>query len=169
MNDQFFQQKNERKYIRLTQCYDQLYDELFRMEAHAHEGIELMFVIEGRINFFFSVAGMVKQYSIAADEFVIFDSIAVNRDWRKIQKKYGKTAQKRREKYCVQLCDNIYPEDWRFSIADSNVTYRSLLKAFAQANIRNPILPIRRLRFNGQPYKNKSKPRADRTTSKNRV
>ena len=35
MNDQFFQQKNERKYIRLTQCYDQLYDELFRMEAHA--------------------------------------------------------------------------------------------------------------------------------------
>ncbi len=94
MNDQFFQQKNERKYIRLTQCYDQLYDELFRMEAHAHEGIELMFVREGRINFFFSVAGMVKQYSIAADEFVIFDSIAVNRDWRKIQKKYGKTAQK---------------------------------------------------------------------------
>ena len=59
MNDQFFQQKNERKYIRLTQCYDQLYDELFRMEAHAHEGIELMFVREGRINFFFSVAGMV--------------------------------------------------------------------------------------------------------------
>ena len=65
MNDQFFQQKNERKYIRLTQCYDQLYDELFRMEAHAHEGIELMFVREGRINFFFSVGGMVKQYSIA--------------------------------------------------------------------------------------------------------
>ena len=98
MNDQFFQQKNERKYIRLTQCYDQLYDELFRMEAHAHEGIELMFVREGRINFFFSVAGMVKQYSIAADEFVIFDSIAVNRDWRKIQKKYGKTAQEKRRK-----------------------------------------------------------------------
>lgn len=79
MNDQFFQQKNERKYIRLTQCYDQLYDELFRMEAHAHEGIELMFVREGRINFFFSVGGMVKQYSIAADEFVIFDSTIPHR------------------------------------------------------------------------------------------
>ena len=42
------------------------------------------------------------------------------------------------KKYCVQSGDNIYPEDGRFSIADSNVTYRSLLKAFAQANIRNP-------------------------------
>ena len=63
----------------------------------------------------------------------------------------------------------FYKSVQRFSIADSNVTYRSLLKAFAQANIRNPILPIRRLRFNGQPYKNKSKPRADRTTSKSRV
>ena len=48
--------------------------------------------------------------------------------------KSGKTQ----KKYCVQSGDNIYPEDGRFSIADSNVTYRSLLKAFAQANIKNP-------------------------------
>ncbi len=27
------------------------------------------------------------------------------------------------KKYCVQSGDNIYPEDGRFSIADSNVTY----------------------------------------------
>lgn len=32
----------------------------------------------------------------------------------------------------------IHPEDGQFPIADSNVTYRSLLKAFAQANIKNP-------------------------------
>ena len=29
-------------------------------------------------------------------------------------------------------------KDGRFSIADGNVTYRSLLKVFAQANSRNP-------------------------------
>ena len=72
--------------------------------------------------------------------------------------KYRKSVQKNAKKYCVQSGDNIYPEDGRFSIADSNVTYWLQIKAFAQANIRNPILPIRRLRFNGQPYKNKSKP-----------
>ena len=93
-------------------------------------------------------------------------SIGIGEKFRKNTEKRRKKTQK---KYCVQSGDNIYPENGRFSIADSNVTYRSLLKAFAQANIRNPILPIRRLRFNGQPYKNKSKPRADRTTSKSRV
>ena len=93
-------------------------------------------------------------------------SIGIAKNSEKIRKNGAGKTQK---KYCVQSGDNIYPEDGRFSIADSNVTYRSLLKAFAQANIRNPILPIRRLRFNGQPYKNKSKPRADRTTSKSRV
>ncbi|PWM02614.1 MAG: hypothetical protein DBY05_01805 [Clostridiales bacterium] len=57
----------------------------------------------------------------------------------KISEKIRKNgAGKTQKKYCVQSGDNIYPEDGRFSIADSNVTYRSLLKAFAQANIRNP-------------------------------
>ena len=68
---------------------------------------------------------------------VLYFSFIISGDWRKIQKKCGKTAQKTRKKYCVQSGDNIYPEDGRFSMADSNVTYRSLLKAFAQANIRN--------------------------------
>ena len=49
-----------------------------------------------------------------------------------------KNGAKNAKKYCVQSGDNIYPEDGRFSIADSNVTYRLLLKVFAQANIRNP-------------------------------
>ena len=69
---------------------------------------------------------------------VLYFSFIISGDWRKFQKKYGKAAQKNAKKYCVQSGDNIYPEDGRFSIADSNVTYRSLLKAFAQANIRNP-------------------------------
>ena len=59
-----------------------------------------------------------------------------------IGEKFRRNTEKRRrknaKKYCVQSGDNIYPEDGRFSIADSNVTYRSLLKAFAQANIRSP-------------------------------
>ena len=69
---------------------------------------------------------------------VLYISFIISSYWLKIQKKHGKTAQEKRKKYCVQSGDNIYPEDGRFSIADSNVTYRSLLKAFAQANIRNP-------------------------------
>lgn len=69
---------------------------------------------------------------------VPYFSFIISGDWRKIQKKYGKAAQENAKKYCVQSGDNIYPEDGRFSIADSNVTYRSLLKAFAQANIKNP-------------------------------
>lgn len=69
---------------------------------------------------------------------VPYFSFIISGDWLKFQKKCGKTAQKRREKYCVQLCDNIYPEDWRFSIAGSNVTYWLLSEAFAQANIRSP-------------------------------
>ena len=56
----------------------------------------------------------------------------------KFRKNTEKQRRKNAKKYCVQSGDNIYPEDGRFSIADSNVTYRSLLKAFAQANIRNP-------------------------------
>lgn len=59
-----------------------------------------------------------------------------------IGEKFRKNTEKRRrknaKKYCVQSGDNIYPEDGRFSMADSNVIHRSLLKAFAQANIRNP-------------------------------
>ena len=47
-------------------------------------------------------------------------------------------AGKTQKKYCIQSGDNIYPEDGRFSMADSNVAYRLLLEAFAQANIRNP-------------------------------
>lgn len=54
------------------------------------------------------------------------------------RKNTEKQRRKNVKKDCVQSGDNIYPEDGRFSIADSNVTYRSLLKAFAQANIRNP-------------------------------
>lgn len=69
---------------------------------------------------------------------VLYFSFIISGDWRKIQKKYGKTAQKNAKKDCIQSGDNIYPEDGRFSIADSNVTYRLLLEAFAQANIRNP-------------------------------
>ena len=69
---------------------------------------------------------------------VLYFTFIISGYWRKIQKKYGKTAQKNAKKYCVQSGDNIYPEDGRFSIADSNVTYRSFLKAFAQANIRSP-------------------------------
>ena len=56
----------------------------------------------------------------------------------KFRKNTEKQRRKNAKKYCVQSGDNIYPEDGRFSIADSNVTYRSLLKAFAQANIKNP-------------------------------
>lgn len=63
-------------------------------------------------------------------------------DFKSFGEKFRKNAVKRRrkdaKKDCIQSGDNIYPEDGRFSIADSNVTYRSLLKAFAQANIRNP-------------------------------
>lgn len=69
---------------------------------------------------------------------VPYFSFIISGDWLKFQKKCGKTAQENAKKYCVQSGDNIYPEDGRFSIADSNVTYRSLLKAFAQANIRSP-------------------------------
>ena len=76
--------------------------------------------------------------TLYGDVFIKNGYITVNRDWRKIQKKCGKTAQKTRKKYCIQSGDNIYPEDGRFSIADSNVTYRSFLKAFAQAAIKNP-------------------------------
>ena len=46
-----------------------------------------------------------------------------------------KNGAKNAKKYCVQSGDNIYPEDGRFSIADSNGTYRSLLKAFAQGDM----------------------------------
>lgn len=62
-------------------------------------------------------------------------SIGIGENFRK---KSGKTAQGKINKYCVQSGDRIYPEDGRFSIADSNVAYRLLLKAFAQANIKNP-------------------------------
>ena len=69
---------------------------------------------------------------------ILYFSFIISGDWRKIQKNAVKRRRKNAKKYCVQSGDNIYPEDGRFSIADSNVTYRSLLKAFAQANIRNP-------------------------------
>ena len=69
---------------------------------------------------------------------VPYFSFIISGDWLKIQKNMGKRRRKNAKKYCVQLCDNIYPEDGRFSIADSNVTYWLLLKAFAQASIRNP-------------------------------
>lgn len=63
-------------------------------------------------------------------------------DFKSFGEKFRKNAVKRRRKNakkdCVQSGDNIYPEDGQFSIADSNVTYRLLLEAFAQANIRNP-------------------------------
>lgn len=63
-------------------------------------------------------------------------------DFKSFGEKFRKNAVKRRrkdaKKDCIQSGDNIYPEGGRFSIADSNVTYRLLLKAFAQANIRNP-------------------------------
>ena len=59
-----------------------------------------------------------------------------------IGKKFRKNPAKRRrenaKKYCVQSGDNIYPEDGRFAIADSNVTYRLPQNATAQANTRNP-------------------------------
>ena len=69
---------------------------------------------------------------------ILYFSFIISGDWRKIQKNAVKRRRKNAKKYCVQSGDNIYPEDGRFSIADSNVTYRSLLNAFAQANIRNP-------------------------------
>lgn len=69
---------------------------------------------------------------------ILYFSFIISGDWRKIQKNAVKRRRKNAKKYCVQSGDNIYPEDGRFSIADSNVTYRSLLKAFAQANIKNP-------------------------------
>ena len=62
-------------------------------------------------------------------------SIGIGEKFRRNTEKRRKKTQK---KYCVQSGDNIYPEDGRFSIADSNVTYRLLLEAFAQANIRSP-------------------------------
>ena len=62
-------------------------------------------------------------------------SIGIGENFRKNTEK---RRRKNAKKYCVQSCDNIYPEGGRFSIANSNVTYRSLLKAFAQANIKNP-------------------------------
>ena len=69
---------------------------------------------------------------------VLYFSFILSGDWLKIQKNTEKRRRKNAKKYCVQSGDNIYPEDGRFSIADSNVTYRLLLEAFAQANIRNP-------------------------------
>ena len=69
---------------------------------------------------------------------ILYFSFIISGDWRKIQKNAVKRRRKNAKKYCVQSGDNIYPEDGRFSIADSNVTYRLLLKAFAQANIKNP-------------------------------
>lgn len=69
---------------------------------------------------------------------ILYFSFIISGDWRKIQKNAVKRRRKNAKKYCVQSGDNIYPEDGRFSIADSNVTYRSLLNAFAQANIKNP-------------------------------
>ena len=68
---------------------------------------------------------------------ILYFSFIISGDWRKIQKNAVKRRRKNAKKYCVQSGDNIYPEDGRFSIADSNVTYRSLLNAFAQANIKN--------------------------------
>ena len=62
-------------------------------------------------------------------------SIGIGENFRKNTEK---RRRKNAKKYCVQSGDNIYPEDGQFSIADSNATYRLLLKAFAQANIRNP-------------------------------
>ena len=51
-------------------------------------------------------------------------------DFKSFGEKFRKNAVKRRrkntKKYCVQSGENIYPEDGRFSIADSNVTYRLL-------------------------------------------
>ena len=69
---------------------------------------------------------------------ILYFSFIISGDWRKIQKNAVKRRRKNAKKDCVQSGDNIYPEDGLFSIADSNVTYRSLLKAFAQANIRKP-------------------------------
>ena len=69
---------------------------------------------------------------------VLYFSFIISGDWLKIQKNTGKRRRKNAKKYCVQSGDKIYPEDGQFLIADSNATYRLLLEAFAQANIRNP-------------------------------
>lgn len=69
---------------------------------------------------------------------ILYFSFIISGDWRKIQKNEVKRRRKNAKKYCVQSGDGIYPEDGRFSMADSNATYRLLLEAFAQANIRNP-------------------------------
>ena len=51
------------------------------------------------------------------------------------EKNPAKRRRKNAKKYCVQSGDNIYPEDGRFAIADSNVTYRLPQNATAQATI----------------------------------
>ena len=55
-------------------------------------------------------------------------SIGIGENFRKNTEK---RRRKNAKKYCVQSGDNIYPEDGRFSIADSNVIYWLQIKAFA--------------------------------------
>ena len=66
---------------------------------------------------------------------VVLPSIGIG---EKFRRNAEKPCRENAKKYCVQSGDNIYPEDGQFPIADSNATYRLLLEAFAQANIRNP-------------------------------
>ena len=62
-----------------------------------------------------------KRLEMTAEEFV---------NERFIPKEAEKRRRENAKKYCVQSGDDIYTEDGRFSIADSNVTYRSQIKAF---------------------------------------
>lgn len=69
-----FAQNNINKYIKLTQCYDQEYDREFEMEIHAHEGVEMMFVYDGRVSFIYEMNESREIMRLGVDEMVFFDS-----------------------------------------------------------------------------------------------
>lgn len=69
-----FEQSNLNKYIKLTQCYDQVYERSYEMEIHAHEGIEMMFVYSGNMSFVYERDGEEEVYRLGMDELVFFDS-----------------------------------------------------------------------------------------------
>ena len=72
--NKFFDEINYGKYLKLTQCYDQLYGSDFYMDMHKHEGMEIMYVIEGCMTFESEIDGEQSTIDIWPGNFVLIDS-----------------------------------------------------------------------------------------------